>query len=293
MIQHLNSSRNKPARVIVLGGSGFVGKALVTHLEVHGIPAVSIASANMDLIKPESTQQLQGLLRPDDALAFCSALTPDKGKDSRALMKNLTMAQHVSEALQKAKCAHVIYVSSDAVYEESPNPIRESTCPAPASLYAIMHLTREKMLASVLDKSGVPLLILRPCAIYGAGDTHNSYGPNRFIRAAKKDGKISLFGMGEEKRHHLYVDDFIGVITECLVRRSQGLMNVAGIEAIPFGAVAKKISDLCDPPARLESLPRQTPITHRHFDLSNLMRAFPALRWRTLELGLAEAFSRT
>src|ERR1051326_1111732 len=35
MIQHLNSSRNKPARVIVLGGSGFVGKALVTHLEVH------------------------------------------------------------------------------------------------------------------------------------------------------------------------------------------------------------------------------------------------------------------
>jgi len=50
-----------------------------------------------------------------------------------------------------------------------------------------MHRTRELMLAA---EAKAPLAILRLTAVYGAGDTHNSYGPNRFLRQALKDGRF-------------------------------------------------------------------------------------------------------
>ena len=40
-------------------------------------------------------------------------------------------------------------------------------------------------------------MYLRPTLIYGNGDTHGGYGPNKFLQLKNKD--IILFGKGEEK----------------------------------------------------------------------------------------------
>ena len=47
----------------------------------------------------------------------------------------------------------------------------------------MMHVIRENYLKSLFLKK---LCILRPTLIYGEGDPHNGYGPNKFIRLAKK-----------------------------------------------------------------------------------------------------------
>ena len=54
-----------------------------------------------------------------------------------------------------------------------------------------MHLTREIILRNKFKKI---LCILRPTLIYGMGDSHNGYGPNRFINLAVKNKSISIFG---------------------------------------------------------------------------------------------------
>jgi len=54
------------------------------------------------------------------------------------------------------------------------------------------------MLLSVAGS--IPLAILRPTLVYGAGDPHNGYGPNRFRRLASANQPIVLFGEGEERR---------------------------------------------------------------------------------------------
>lgn len=290
MIKHHYTVPQNPTRVVVLGGSGFVGKFLVQELIQQHIDTLSLGSADINLLKPESVERLQGLLRSEDALVFCSALTPDKGKDIRTMMNNLKMAEHVCAALEKSVCSQVIYIGSDAVYEDSPNPARESSSPAPASLYAVMHLAREKMLVNTLAKSSTPLLILRPCAIYGVGDTHNGYGPNRFIRTARKEGQITLFGNGEEKRHHLYIQDFVVIITKCLQQKSEGSLNVVGTEAISFWEVAEIVSKLCQPVAQIKALPRQSPITHKHFDGTLLMKVLPKFAFTQIDRGLTETF---
>ena len=45
-----------------------------------------------------------------------------------------------------------------------------------------MHIARELMIKQLVKS---PIAVLRPTLIYGAGDPHNSYGPNRLRRMAQ------------------------------------------------------------------------------------------------------------
>ena len=88
-----------------------------------------------------------------------------------------------------------------------------------------MHALRERMLTATLA-AGTPLAVLRPTLIFGPGDTHNSYGANRFMRAAAADRRVPLFGQGEEQRDHVFVDDVVRIVQLVLERRSSGTLNL-------------------------------------------------------------------
>ncbi|HMF12172.1 MAG TPA: SDR family oxidoreductase, partial [Gemmataceae bacterium] len=249
------------------------------------IPAVGVSSREIDLTQVESVAQLARLCQPSDVIVFASTITPDKGKDVRTLMRNLAMGEHVAEFLEKSACSHVVYVSSDAVYDDAANPIREDSPCNPASLHGVVHVARERMLAYATQKSKRPVLMLRSTLLYGPNDTHNGYGPNRFVRTALKERTIKLFGEGEEKRDHLYVRDLSRLIGACIGHGSEGVLDAATGHSASFREVADLVA-ACSPGTRLECSPRATPITHRHFDVSATLRAFPTMRFTPLRVGL-------
>jgi len=290
MMKHHSLAPTKPKRVVILGASGFVARALARCLAEGGIETLAIGSSQVDLLESGSATKLQEIIRPDDALVITSALTPEKGKDVRAFMKNLTMVNHLCAFFEKARCAHVVYLSSDAVYDDSTALVRETTPRTGLGLYGLMHVGREEMLQYASNKSKIPLCVVRPCAIYGAGDTHNSYGPNRFVRSAIKDRKITLFGNGEERRDHVYIRDVSRFLALCLEHRTEGAVNLVTGNAISFYDLAQRIVKLCPHKVELEWLPRATPITHRHFDVSLRLKEFPSFQCTPLETGLAETF---
>jgi nucleoside-diphosphate-sugar epimerase len=82
-------------------------------------------------------------------------------------------------------------------------------------LYALSRIVREKLLVEECGTTGVPLAILRPTAIYGAADTHNSYRLNRLLRLALREARITLFGRGEEERDHVYINDVTALAEMC------------------------------------------------------------------------------
>lgn len=290
MIRHLTSETADPARVVVIGAGGFVGQGIVQSLKERGVEVVGISSAEIDLTKPESPAALAGIVGENDAVIIVSAITPDKGKDAATLMRNLAMGQHLSTFIEQSTLAHLVYISSDAVYADDANPVSEDSCCDPSSFHGLMHLVRERMFAEAARKKETPYLILRPCAVYGAGDTHNSYGPNRFLRTAKKEKQINLFGQGEEKRDHVYIKDLSCLVSLCLSSRSEGVLNVATGHAISFFDVAEQVSGLCGGGVEIKGSPRANPVTHRHFDIASIYKAFPDFKLTSLAAGLAESF---
>jgi len=177
------------------------------------------------------------------------------------------------------------------VYDPRVFLINEDTACEAVDLYALMHIAREKMLGHACQGAGIPFAILRPCAVYGAGDTHNSYGPNRFIRSAIDHSKITLFGGGEEQRDHVFIDDLTRIIRLCLVHRSTGILNVVSGGSVSFKSVALRISSVLGGNIEIVCLPRTSQITHRHFDNTAALKSFPGFEWTTIQEGIQRSIA--
>jgi UDP-glucose 4-epimerase len=274
----------KPARVMLLGTRSFIGKALLRALSVERIETLGLSSADVDLTSPTAAEKLARQIQPTDAVVMFAALTPDKGRDAATFIRNIAMMQQVCTALGKTGCAHFVYFSSDAVYGLAPSHVNEQTPAAPQDLYGAMHLARELMAQGLAN---MPVLVLRPTLVYGIEDSHNAYGPNRFRRAAQKDGRIQLFGEGEEVRDHVHVDDVAALTLRCLRERRSGTLNVATGRSSSFRSVAELVARQFAAPPEICGAPRANPIAHRHYDITNLVRAFPDFRFTALEDGIA------
>lgn len=272
MLTHLNPSPSPPTRVVILGANGFLSRHLQTVLAAQAIPYLPVSSRDIDLTTSESPAQLAAVLRPGDTVVMLASLTPENGRDFSTLMRNLRMAESICHCLRQATCWHFVYLSSDAVYDAHQVPLDEDSSREPVDLYGLMHTAREMMLGQVLDEKKIPFCILRPTNIYGPGDTHNNYGPNRFVRSALKEGRIILFGKGEEKRSQVFIKDAIDLIKRVLCLRSQGTLNVATRPAVTFAHVAETIIQFCDRPVHIETAERRIPVIHRPYKPTQIAR---------------------
>ncbi len=287
MLEHMNPRPQKPSRAVVAGAAGFVGGAVATRLEREGIPLLRLGRRDVDLCAPDARTQLAGLLRPGDAFVAVAARAPCRNADM--LVENMIMARAMAGALADAKVSHVVNVSSDAVYADIAEPLTETSCASPGTLHGAMHIAREMIFASEIR---APLAILRPSLVYGVLDPHNGYGPNRFRRLAEKGEEIVLFGEGEERRDHVYIDDVAEILARVILMRSKGVLNVATGQVHSFREIAEKVVALSGHSIGIRGSPRSGPMPHngyRPFDIAACRAAFPDFRYTPLLEGLANA----
>ncbi len=287
MLEHLNSVPKAPQRVVVIGAAGFVGNAVAARMERDSVSLLRVTRDQGDLSAADAGNRFAALLRAGDAVVVAAARAPCK--DADMLVENMIMARGLARALSSVQVAHVINISSDAVYADSSAPLNESSCASPASLHGVMHVAREVLFRSELK---APLAVLRPSLLYGAGDPHNGYGPNRFRRLAAKGQEIVLFGEGEERRDHVFIDDVAELVARALYRRSQGTLNVATGAVYSFRAIAEKVVALSGRSVAIRATPRSGPMPHggyRPFDITECKKSFPDFRYTPLDDGLARA----
>ena len=289
MLTHDEKSSTEQ-HVLVLGCNGFIGKALTQGLKKSGFVVEALSSKDFDLTNSSSVAPLADKIRHCHHLVMLSCLTPDKGKGPDVLVKNLLMAKHVCEALQRQETPpHVIYFSSDSVYNFDESVIHEATPASPIDVYGAMHRTRELMFIEVAQKK---LAIIRPTLVYGPGDSHNSYGPNRFRREAFKEGSITMFGEGEDTRAHIFINDLVKLTILVINNNSVGIINGAPNESISFGDLAKVVSQLFDKPIEIKKKPRAAEPNHRYFETTRCYEAFPGFSFTPLKEGLKETYQK-
>ena len=284
MLKHNAEYPVIPQRVVVMGAGGFIGAALVRLLSKRNIPLVALTSSKLNLLNNDATSRLIDIIKPEDTLVVISAIAPCK--DNQMLIKNISMMASVCAAIEKSPPAHVIYISSDAVYADDTKPLAENSCAEPTSLHGVMHLAREVMLKQVCK---MPLAILRPTLVYGAGDTHNGYGPNQFYRLAVEGKCILLFGEGEEQRDHVHIEDVIEIISLVISHGSSGVLNVATGIVTSFRDIAQMVAVQFNPPTDINTAPRKGPMPHngyRPFDIAACRDAFPEFNYLSLKEGM-------
>jgi nucleoside-diphosphate-sugar epimerase len=277
-----------PPRIVVLGATGFIDRNLVRLFESEGQPYCTVGFPEVDLTHPESVAALAGVFQPDDAVIVCSALTPEHGRDRATFFKNVRMADHVCDALAQSPCANLLHIGSDAVYRATGDAITEASPCETDDLYGLAHLVREKLLTHACAAQSIPLTLFRCGAIYGPGDTHNAYGPNKFVGTALAARKISLFGEGEERRDHVYIRDLARIVLLCVQRRIAGKLNAVTGNSVSFREIAETVDRVLGGGIAIEYLPRSVPIVHRRFDSAALRAALPDFHLTTLESAIAE-----
>ena len=285
MPTHAYASPRPPKRVVVIGAGGFVGSTIVKQLAEANIPVAGLTRKEADLLSATGSEQLRGRLSPDDAVVFVSAVAP--AKNAGQMMTNLRMAEAALQAFATVPPAHLLYVSSDAVYADEANPVTEQSPLAPSTTHGMMHTARELMFRTEVK---APFAALRPTLIYGAGDPHSGYGPNRFRRQAADGGPITLFGEGEEKRDHVAVEDVARLAVRILRHGSTGSLNAVTGVATSFCDIAHLVAGNFKPKGEVKHLPRLVPrahLLHRFFDITSCYKAFPDFNFERLPDGLA------
>jgi nucleoside-diphosphate-sugar epimerase len=271
----------------VIGAGGFIGGAIMRRVAQAGVATLALARRDIDLRATDAADMLAARLQPDDALVVVAAAAPCR--DPAMLVDNVVMMGAICAALAAHPAAHVIYISSDAVYADGPLPLTEASPAAPTSLHGVMHLAREQMLAATVGER--PLAILRPTLVFGAADPHNGYGPNRFRRLANRGERIVLFGEGEERRDHVLVDDIAEITWRVLQHRSAGILNIATGHVASFREIAEQVVALAPQRVPIEGSPRNGPMPHggyRPFDAAATRAAFADFRYTPLADGLAK-----
>ena len=250
---------NNPKRVVILGSAGFIAKSLIQKLQINKINYIALSQKEIDLTLKKNILNLRKIISKEDVIIFISAKAPVK--NIGMFNQNIQMANNFIESLKNKPDNHIIYISSDAVYKDIKTTINENSLTIPESLHGIMHLTRELLMKSHFKN----LCILRSTLIYGSLDPHNGYGPNQFIRLAKKNLDIKLFGNGEEKRDHVWIEDVTSLIFHAICFRSTGILNVATGKVNSFYDIAKKIIKLTNSKSKIIKTKRVGVMPHNGF----------------------------
>ena len=206
-------------KVLVTGGTGFTGSALVFRLLEQGHAVKSLdyqkgifydqlekAGAELVLGSITDSDLVQKFMEGIDfvfhlAAAFRELNVPD----NHYFDVNVNGTRNVMDAAKKHEVTKVVYCSTQGVHGHIKNPPGNENSPiAPEDYYQQTKYEGELVVQEFI-KDGMNATIIRPTAIYGPGD------PGRFLmiyRQAKKGG-FPMFGSGETFYHPVYIDNLV------------------------------------------------------------------------------------
>jgi ADP-L-glycero-D-manno-heptose 6-epimerase len=240
-------------RILVTGGSGFVGWNLVNTfvLQGHNVYTTSSGSAN----KPDGHVYYRGLFgyEPTDLLnreydvVFHQAANNDtRCEDEAEMMRiNLTESQKLFQLLRANGCKKFIYASSTAVYGNSSAPYIEGETPeAGTTPYARSKAELDKWAMQFAEERDCTVVGLRYCNIYGPGECHKGKRASmihQLIKTKLSFQPAKLFKEGEQRRDWVHVHDVIRANLLALKAEKSAVYNCGSGVATSFLNLGKMI----------------------------------------------------
>lgn len=203
-------------RVLVTGGSGFIGRYMCEALARagHGVtvldlvaPAAIPAGANAVRGDVRDAGAVRSALDGCDAVMHLAAAHHDFGIDSDTYFDvNQRGARVLTEEMDRAGIGRICFYSSVAVYGSVPEPRVESGDVAPETPYGASKLAGEKELRGWTERGGGRrALVIRPAVVFGPRNFANVYSLMRQIHS-----RLYLpVGEGTNVKSMAYVENIV------------------------------------------------------------------------------------
>ena len=210
-------------KVVVLGGSGFVGTRFVAQLLGEGHDVV-IGDSKPSAIFPDLSREvdvcdekaLVSLFEGADVVVNLAAAHRDDIRPVSIYFDvNVGGARSVCRAATAAEVSSIVFTSSVAIYgTTAENEIcTEDREPRPFNDYGRSKLEAEGVYREWLKgDSGRRLTIIRPTVIFGEDNRGNVYNLMRQVAA----GKFVMIGKGENRKSVAYVENISAFLCRCL-----------------------------------------------------------------------------
>ena len=282
-------------KILVMGGTRFVGKPLVTRLQTQGHDLTLFTRGNHPV--PAGVEHLKGDRSSDQGLAALQGRSFDVIVDSSG--RTLDDSRRVI-SITGAPSHRFVYVSSAGVYAGSHVwPLDENSPTDPQSRHAGKAETE-----AWLRSEGIPFTSFRPTYIYGPGN----YNPIErwFFDRIVHGRPVPIPGDGSTITQLGHVDDLAEAMARCIdvEAAANRIYNCSGKQGVTFKGLIHAAALACgkDPetvelrsfdPSGLDPKARKAfPLRLNHF-LTDITRVERELAWQPrfdLAKGLADSF---
>jgi GDP-L-fucose synthase len=216
----------KDKKILVTGGTGFIGTHLVQQLLTAGAYVRVPLHRRESVFKHERLEHMPGdLTLLDDCRKLSRGMqyvfhsggaVSWAGTSAAAAMSAITLntvvTSHTIQAAWEENCERLLVFSTSTAYPEANHAIKEEEMwtgpPYPGYFgYAWMRRYTEKICEFAASRSKMKIAIVRPTAVYGPYDTSAHVIPSLIRRALGKQNPFVVWGTGEEVRDFLHVAD--------------------------------------------------------------------------------------
>lgn len=246
-------------RVLVTGGSGFIGSHVVDRLRAHGHEPVIYdlresawhegGSVETVIGSITDVEAMKAALDGCDAVAHLAAVADvnDVFADpANAEETNSRGTAVVLEACRQAGVPRVLYASTIWVYSDTDQvEVDEDTLlPAPSHFYTATKLAGELYCKSYQELYGVHYTILRFGIPYGTRAREAAVVP-AFVNKAFAGEPLTLTGDGSQSRRFVYVEDLAeGMALALAETATDRVYNLTSGEDVTIKQIAETIQQL-------------------------------------------------
>lgn len=256
-------------KIIILGGSGFIGSNLVKEMAKLGISVTATYYRNAPKTKYINVEWIrldlrdvihtEEILKGYDEVYHCAAITSGAGIiKSNPLIHfhdNLLINTNVAKSLIHGAGKKIIFISSSVVYPELSCSVMEGMENGVFSdSYKVagkMKLMSEEIFRltcdEVKDNNSSSVVIIRPSNVYGPGDKFDYQTakalPSLIRRAIESNDFLEVWGNGDDSRDMIYIDDFISAVMKFTEFKVTGIsiFNIATEENVTITQIAQEI----------------------------------------------------
>lgn len=247
-------------RILVTGGHGFIGKALVPKLLESGHEVLAPTRRECDFSKSD---QVEFLFRENDFDAVIhlagkvGGILANKRYPAEFMYENLSMNTVFLDEARRAGIKRLIYSFCGCSYSSSSqNPIREDTLftglpDENAMYYSIGKATSHFQILAYRKEFGLDWVSLVPGNVYGPFDdfseenSHVIPGLIRKFYNAKKQGlkSVTAWGTGSPVRDFVFVEDVADAFIRALDKHHDPVpINVSGGIGISIRELVNMVS---------------------------------------------------